>query len=341
MRMVHQHRLGGADVLTVVDAPRPAPAPTEVLIRVRAVGVNPVDWKTRLRGGFLGDPPFVLGWDVCGQVVELGLGATAFDVGDEVLGLVRFPREGRAYAEYVTAPGRQLVRRPEVFGHLEAAALPMAGLTAWQALIDVARVRSGQRVLVQAAAGGVGHLAAQIAAWRGAVVYGTARRDKHEFLRSVGVAEPLDYTDSDWADGLEELDVVLDAFGGAAAVQAAERLRPGGVLVTLRSAVDPALLAVAERVGVRVVRLVVEPDQVGLHALLDLVRSGRLRVHVDEVHRLENAAAAHAAGEPGRTTGKRVLAVVPTDADQGAEQAYPPRRSRSPRTTSSAEGSRC
>jgi NADPH:quinone reductase-like Zn-dependent oxidoreductase len=309
MRVVRQTELGGAEVLEPAEVPRPRPGPTEVLVRVRAAGVNPVDWKTRERGGFLGRPPFVLGWDVSGEVVACGLGATPFAPGDEVLGLVRFPHEAGAYAEYLTAPSRQLVRRPAGLGPVEAAALPLAGLTAWQALVEVADVRPGQRVLVQAAAGGVGHLAAQIAAARGARVFGTARAAKHAFLREVGVSDPLDHTARDWARGLGGLDVVLDPFGGDAAVAGLRLLRPGGVLVTLRSAVDPGLADAARRAGVRAVVLVVEPDRCGLSALLDLVRAGRLRVRVDGVFPLADAAAAHRAGESGRTTGKLVLTV--------------------------------
>ena len=324
MQVVRQSLLGGPEVLQTVRVPRPVPGPTEVLVRVRAAGVNPVDWKTRQRGGFLGTPPFVLGWDVSGEVVSLGLGATAHRVGDEVFGLVRFPREAGAYGEYVTAPGRHLVRRPPELDPLAAAALPLAGLTAWQALVDVAAVEPGQRVLVQAAAGGVGHLAAQIAAARGALVHGTARPAKHDFLRSVGVGVPLDHTSPDWSRGLGDLDVVLDSFGGAAAVDALRLLRPGGVLVTLRSAVDPRLAEAADRAGVRAVVLVVEPDPVGLTGLVELVRSGRLRLHVDRVYRLDEAATAHEAGQAGRTTGKLVLAVE--DAGTGPVGSPAPRR---------------
>lgn len=309
MKVMRQTELGGPDVLRLVDVPRPRPGAAEVLVRVHAAGVNPVDWKTRERGGFLGEPPFVLGWDVSGEVVELGLGATPFVPGDEVFGLVRFPREAGTYGEYVAVPSRQLVPKPAELGHVEAAALPLAGLTAWQALIEVADVRPGQRVLIQAAAGGVGHLAAQVAVAGGARVYGTARAAKHAFLREVGVSDPLDYAAPGWERDLGDLDVVLDPFGGDAAVAAVRLLRPGGVLVTLRSAVDPGLAAAAERAGVRAVVLVVEPDRAGLTALLDLVRAGRLRVHVERTFPLEDAAAAHALGETGRTTGKLVLTV--------------------------------
>ena len=194
MRAIRQLSLGGPDVLELADVPRPEPGPTEVLVRVAAAGVNPVDWKVRARGGFLGEPPFTVGWDVAGVVEELGRGVTRFTPGDRVFGMPRFPREAAAYAEYVTAPSRQLARIPEGLGDVEAAALPLAGLTAWQALVETAGVGPKSRVLILAAAGGVGHLAVQIAKARGAYVIGTARPEKHAFLASLGADEAVDYT---------------------------------------------------------------------------------------------------------------------------------------------------
>ena len=158
-------------------------------MRVAAAGVNPVDWKVRLRGGLLGEPPFTVGWDVAGTVEALGFGVTRFAVGDRVFGMPRFPREAAAYAEYVTSPSRQLARIPEGLSDVEAAALPLAGLTAWQALVETADVQPGQRVLVLGASGGVGHLAVQIAKARGAYVIGTARSPKHGFLAELGADE--------------------------------------------------------------------------------------------------------------------------------------------------------
>jgi NADPH:quinone reductase-like Zn-dependent oxidoreductase len=163
MRAIRQESLGGPDVLELVEVPRPTAIPTEVLVRTLAAGVNPVDWKSRARGGFLGEPPFTVGWDVAGVVEEVGFGVTRFAVGDRVFGMPRFPREAAAYAEYVTSPSRQLARIPDGLSDVEAGALPLAGLTAWQALVETADVRPGQRVLVLAAAGGVGPLAVQIA----------------------------------------------------------------------------------------------------------------------------------------------------------------------------------
>jgi NADPH:quinone reductase-like Zn-dependent oxidoreductase len=154
MRIVRQRSLGGPDVLEATEAPRPNPGPTEVLVRTAAAGVNPVDWKTRADGGMLGRPPFTVGWDVAGVVEAVGGGVTRFAVGDRVFGMPRFPREAAAYAEYVTSPSRQLARTPERLSDVEAAALPLAALTAWQALVDTADVQPGQRVLVHAGAGG-------------------------------------------------------------------------------------------------------------------------------------------------------------------------------------------
>ena len=238
MHAIRQHSLGGPDVLELVDVPRPEPGPTEVLVRVAAAGVNPVDWKVRARGGFLGEPPFTVGWDVAGVVEELGRGVTRFTPGDRVFGMPRFPREAAAYAEYVTAPSRQLARIPEGLGDVGAAALPLAGLTAWQALVETAGVGPKSRVLILAAAGGVGHLAVQIAKARGAYVIGTARAEKHAFLTSLGADEAVDYTTGPLAGGVHDVDVVLDLVGGETALDALSTLRDGGTFVTVTGAAD-------------------------------------------------------------------------------------------------------
>ena len=163
MRAVRQHTLGGPEVLVVEEVPKPEPAPTEVLVRVAAAGVNPVDWKVRAGGGLLGEPPFTVGWDVAGTVEEVGFGVTWLAPGDRVFGMPRFPQEAACYAEYVVSPSRQLARTPEALADVEAAAVPLAGLTAWQSLVDTGGVGEGSRVLVLGAAGGVGHFAVQIA----------------------------------------------------------------------------------------------------------------------------------------------------------------------------------
>jgi NADPH:quinone reductase-like Zn-dependent oxidoreductase len=307
MRAVRQQSFGGPEVLQLVDVDRPEPGPTEVLVRVRAAGVNPVDWKCRAAPGFLGAPPFTLGWDVSGVVEAVAVGVNRFAPGDEVFGMPRFPREAGAYAEYVTAPSRQLARKPARLSHVEAAGLPLAGLTAWQILVETADVRPGQRVLVTAAGGGVGHLAVQVVKARGAYVIGTARRVKHQFLRELGADEVIDYTATDVAGATGDLDLVVDLLGGQSSVRAVPTLRPGGLLVPVTGGGDPAIHTAAAAHGVRVARFLVEPDHAGLEGLAALVDAGQLRVEIDTVLPLADASKAHELGEAGRTRGKIVL----------------------------------
>ncbi|MDQ1480615.1 MAG: hypothetical protein QOI44_1476, partial [Actinomycetota bacterium] len=234
MRAISQHAWGAADVLHEVQLERPQPLPTEVLVRVHAAGVNPTDWKSRSHGGLglWGKPP-VLGYDVSGVVEATGAGVTLFAPGDEVFGMPRFPHQAGAYAEYLTAPSRHLARKPPSLNHVEAAALPLVGLTAWQALVDTAVVRPGQRVLIHAAAGGVGHLAVQIAKARGAYVIGSASPAKHDVVRKLGADEVIDYRAVDFLDAVHDIDVVIDPVGGDYVERSLATLREGGILVTL------------------------------------------------------------------------------------------------------------
>jgi NADPH:quinone reductase-like Zn-dependent oxidoreductase len=308
MRKVTQQEVGGTEVLHVVDAERPTPIPTEILVRVHAAGINPVDWKTRANEVFLGKPPYTLGWDVSGVVEEVGFGSSAFAVGDEVLGMPWFPRAANAYADYVTAPSRQFVRKPAGISHAEAAGLPLAGLTAWQGLVDVAKIQPGHRVLIDAAAGGVGHLAVQIAKARGAYVLGTASAAKHDFLRSIGVDEPIDYHDT--TATASAVDIVLGLVGERSDLRWIHSLKPGGILVAVPSGAGDAVGVKAAELGVRVSPMLVEPDQVGLLGLTALIEAGKLRVHVDQTFPLDEVAKAHELGEGGRVTGKIVLTTV-------------------------------
>lgn len=309
MRAIRQHVLGGPEVLELVEVPRPEPGPTEVLVRVAAAGVNPVDWKTRARGGFLGRPPFTVGWDVAGVVEAVGVGVTRFEPGERVFGMPRFPREAAAYAEYVTSPSRQLARIPARVGDVEAAALPLAGLTAWQALVETAGLEPGQRVLILGAAGGVGHLAVQIAKARGAYVIGTARSAKHAFLSELGADETIDYTSEPVAERARDVDVALDLVGGESSGQALPAVRDGGIVVAVASvsSVEPLRRLALGRV--RVTGILVEPDRVGMEAIAELAASGALRAHVERTFPLEQAARAHELGETGRTKGKLVLTI--------------------------------
>jgi len=310
MRVVTQKVLGGPEVLEIAQAPRPEPIGTEVLLRVHAAGVNPVDWKTRQHGGFLGEPPFVLGWDVYGVVEALGHGTTRFAVGDGVMGMPWFPRQAGCYGEYVTAPSRHFVKKPASLSHVQAAGLPLDGLTAWQALTDIAHLEKGQRVLINAAAGGVGHLAVQIAKARGAWVAGTASTGKHEFLRSLGVDEPVDYTRVDPGKDLDDLDLVLDMVGGENCARLLPAVKPGGILIVVTGGVPEDVASAAAARNVRTSGILVEPDYAGLEALARLVEDGKLKVHVERTFPLEEVAEAHRQSETRRTTGKIVLLVT-------------------------------
>ncbi|GAA4505057.1 NADP-dependent oxidoreductase [Nonomuraea ferruginea] len=310
MRAMRQAAWGEAEAMALVEVEEPAPVFGEVLVRVMAAGVNPVDVFTRRGQAYnrVLDLPFVNGWDVAGTVVRTGYGTTRFRPGDRVFGMPWFPRAAGCYAEYVTAPARHFARMPEGLGFTEAAALPLAGLTAWQMLTEVADVAPGQRVLVSGAAGGVGHLAVQIAKARGAHVTGTASPAKHAFVRGLGADEVIDHTTV-----ARDMDVVVQMFGGEAGLRALECVRPGGILVSGQAAWTPGLHERAGELGVRAAGYLVDPDGAGLDALAGLVAEGRLKVHVDAVFPLAEAAEAHDLLGSGRTRGKIVLAVGETN----------------------------
>jgi len=308
MRAVTQDEFGGPEVLRLTELPRPSPGPAEVLVRVRASGVNPTDWKHRAGGRFLGDPPFTLGWDVSGVVEEVGLGVAVLEPGDEVMGMLPYPGQGGGYAEYVVASSRTFVRRPEGLGPVSAAALPLVSLTAWQALVDVAGLTSGQRVLIHAAAGGVGHVAVQIAAHRGAYVVGTASAVKHNFVRGLGAHEVIDYRAVDFAAEVHDVDVVLDTIGDDYGPRSLATMRRGGRYVSITPAnVHPELGSAAQDAGVRTAVMLVERDHATLTEVARLAATEALRVEVAATFPAEQAARAHELGERGGTTGKIVL----------------------------------
>ncbi|MBG6136198.1 NADP-dependent oxidoreductase [Longispora fulva] len=310
MRAIGQDSHGGPEVLKVIEVPRPEPGPAEVLIRVHAAGVNPTDaWHRSSAGLAGGDTPIRLGWDVSGVIEATGLGVTTLKPGDEVFGLPRHPRPAGTYAQYVTSPARHLVAKPTGLTHVEAAALPLAGLTAWQALVDTANIQPGQRVLIHAAAGGVGHLAVQIAKARGAHVIGTARSAKHDFVRGLGADEVIDYTTADFTDVVHGVDVVIDPIGGEYGPRSLTTLRPGGILIALASPDETYLVDRARQLGVRAAFMIVEADQAGMRELAALVDAGRLRPEIATTLPLEQAARAHELSQNGRTTGKIVLTV--------------------------------
>ena len=306
MRAISQDVLGGPEVLKLVELDRPEAGLSEVLVRVHAAGLNPTDWKHRARRIFLGPPPFVLGWDVSGVVEATGYGVTLVKPGDEVFGMLPYPYGVGSHAEYVTGPARAFAPKPANMDHVQAAALPLAALTAWQALADTARLEAGQRVLIHAAAGGVGHLAVQIAKARGAYVIGTASAGNHDLVRGLGADELVDYHDTDFATAVTDADVVLDPVGGDYPARSLRTLRDGGLLVCLSRFGAEVAAEAAER-GIRAELLLVEADHGGMTAIGDLVTQGRLRPVIAGTFPLADAAKAHQAGDTGHVAGKLVL----------------------------------
>lgn len=247
---------------------------------------------------------------ISGRHVEaVGYGVPRFKVGDEVFGMPWFPRAASTYAEFVTAPARHLALKPPTLSHVEAAALPLAGLTAWQMLVDLAQVEAGQRVLINAGAGGVGHLAVLIAKQRGAYVIATARTEKHDFVSSMGADEVVDYTSVAVAEVVKDIDIVIELVGGETCLAMLATLRPGGLLVSAQAAWAPQLQKEAFRLGVRASWYLVEPDHLGLEGLADLVRKNRLKVHVERTFPLDHARQAQELVGAKRVTGKVVLTV--------------------------------
>ncbi|MGW2487156.1 NADP-dependent oxidoreductase [Streptomyces sp. NPDC001606] len=307
MKAISYSRYGGLDVLEYGEVRDPKVGPDQVLVKVRAAAVNPVDWKCR--EGYLDAAldavfPVIPGWDVSGVVVQPGAAVTEFAVGDEVIGYVREDFLSRGtFAEYVAAPVRTLARKPRNLTYEEAAGLPLAGLTAYQVLVKALQVQRGETVLVHAAAGGVGSLAVQLAAHFGARVIGTASERNHDYVRGLG-GEPVAY-----GDGLAErvrglapngVDAVFDTVGGDALKASAELLAPEGRI---------ASIADAEVVGYGGRYCFVRPDAEDLTRLTELAEQGAVSVHVQETFPLERTADAHRVNQEGRTRGKIVVTV--------------------------------
>jgi len=306
MRAISQDALGGPEVLQYVEVPRPQAGISQVLVRVHAAGVNPTDWKHRAHRMFLGPPPFVLGWDVSGVVEATGYGVTLFKPGDEVFGMLPYPHAVGSHAEYAAGPARAFALKPAGLDHVQAGALPLVGLTAWQALIDTARLSAGQRVLVHAAAGGVGHVAVQIAKAHGAYVIGTASAGHHDLVRGLGADEMIDYNVTDFAAVVRDADVVLEMIGGDYPARSLATLRPGGILISLLP-FSPDVAAEAARLGVRAEVMLAEADHGGMTGIAALVTEGKLRPVVAGTFPLADAAKAHELGDTGHVAGKLVL----------------------------------
>jgi NADPH:quinone reductase-like Zn-dependent oxidoreductase len=309
MKAVNIHDYGGLDVLHYEDAPRPTPGAGEVLIRVHATTMNPFDCA--VRAGYMGQYfnytfPLILGTDVSGVVEEVGASVTDVSPGDVVYTRAGVYRDG-SHAEYVLAIAADVVAKPPSLDHIHAAALPHVTLTAWQGLIEFADLAAGQTVLIHAAAGGVGHVAVQLAKWRGAKVIGTASINL-PFLEELGVDEPIDYTRTAFEEVAKDVDVVLDLLGGETQQRSWQVLKPGGILL---STVQPPSQETALAHGVRQ-RMIgtAPPIRKVLTEAARMVAAGQLKPHVSAVLPLQEIQKAHEMIEGRHTRGKIVLQVM-------------------------------
>ena len=319
MKAVRIHKYGEPDVLVYEDAPLPEPEEGELLIRVHAAGVNPADWQIRSGKRFLLEEPFslILGFDMSGVVEAVGSRVDHFKVGDAVYGMLPLGNGG-SYAEYVTSDAADIALKPRSLDHIQAAAMPVVALTAWQALFDAGELSAGQTVLIHAAAGGVGHIAVQFAKWKGARVIGTASARNADFLRKLGCDEIVNYKTTRFEDVVKDVDVVLDiiprdasAAANALAEETLERswsvLKKNGVLVSICT--RPSSEAAAAH-GVRGTYILAQPNAAQLAEIARLVDAGHVKPTIDTVLPLREARKAHELSEEGHTRGKIVLRVV-------------------------------
>ncbi len=306
MRIITQQTTGGPDVLELVEVPDPEPGAGEVRVAVGAIGVNPLDVAVR-EGWYpmIGEPPFSLGWDVAGVVDAVGEGVTELAVGARVFGMPRLPGAGNTYAERVVVPAVELLATPDSLDDVHAAALSLVALTAHRAIVEIADLQPGQRVLVQAAGGGVGHVAVQLAKALGAEVVATASAGKIDFVRGLGADQVIDYREQEFVDVLSDLDLVIDPFGGESVERSLAVVRDGGVVASLLDVRDEDVATARDR-GITLDRIRIVPSRSALQAVVDLIEAGRLSVHVAATYPLEQAAVAHE--ELGRgVAGKLVL----------------------------------
>jgi NADPH:quinone reductase-like Zn-dependent oxidoreductase len=311
MKAIILKEAGGPENLTITELPVPEPRKGEVLVKVEAVSINPVDIKTRKGLGLFDklkeDAPIIPGWDIAGEVVAVGEDVTTLEEGDMVFGMVNFPGHGKAYAEYVTAPAGHLAEIPELITTQEAVAGTLAALTAWQVLIDQLKVQAGERVLIHAAAGGVGHYAIQIAKYLGAFVIGTASDANYDFVKELGADDFIDYTQGAFEDSIKDMDAVFDIVGGAYPLRSLNVLKEGGRLVAIAGGVTDEVKQLAADRKLQVWPYLVHSNGDDMEQLAELLEAGTIKSHISHEFPFEKMAEAHKQSETGKTRGKIVV----------------------------------
>lgn len=311
MKAIVLKEFGGVENFSIENLPIPALNEHEVLVEVKAVSINPVDAKTRagkaMAGRLKTESPVILGWDISGVVTRTGSEVTTFKVGDEVFGMVNFPGHGKAYAEYVAAPAAHLALKPGNITHEEAAAATLAALTAWQALHTHSKIKPNDRVLIHAAAGGVGHFAVQLAKHLGAYVIGTASAVNKDFVLSLGADEYFDYKAQPFEEVINNIDIVLDTVGGNNIERSFEVVKKGGTVITLPSNTSEGIVEKAKEKGINGFFFLVQSNGEDMQQIASLLESGTLKAHVSGIYNFGQIGKAHQQIETGSTKGKIVI----------------------------------
>jgi len=314
MRAIILEQAGNVENLKLTDVPKPGIQNDEVLIKVKAISINPVDIKTRIGKSLYNElksknPAIILGWDVSGVIEETGKAVTEFKKGDEVFGMVNFPGHGKAYAEYVAAPASHLALKPSNISHEEAVAATLAALTAWQAVVTNAKVSKGQKIVIQAASGGVGHYAVQIAKSLGAYVIATSSAANKDFVISLGADEHIDYKKHRIDEMVNDADFVLDPIGDENIDPSLNAVKKGGTVIMLPSFFKEQIAEKSKARGVNGYYFSVQSNGEDMKKLAELLAKGVIRSHVSQTFPLDKIREAHLQIETGRTVGKIVVTI--------------------------------
>jgi NADPH:quinone reductase-like Zn-dependent oxidoreductase len=304
---------GGVENLIMADIPLPVISDNEVIVKVKAIGINPIDIKTRKGKGLWGIlkefDPVILGWDISGIITETGKKVTAFKKGDEVFGMINFPGHGKGYAEYVSAPETHLALKPSNISHEEAAGASLAALTAWQVLKYKAGIKTGNKVLIHSAAGGVGHYAVQMAKHLGAWVAGTASAKNKDFVMNLGADQHIDYEKQKFEDLLHDLDFVLDTIGGEYSYRSFKVLKPGGTIICIPSGTSEDITEKASERGLTGSHFRVQANGDNMKEISSLLENGLVKSYISRTLTFDEIQDAHLQIETGRTLGKIVITV--------------------------------
>ncbi len=314
MKAIILKDFGGPENLVIAELPIPDISDNEVLVQVKAISVNPVDYKTRIGKSRLAlslreTSPVILGWDISGIVIRRGKEVKMFSEGDEVFGMVNFPGHGKAYAEYVAAPEAHLSLKPSNISHAGAAAASLAALTAWQIFGERIRIKPGDRILIHAAAGGVGHYAVQMAKYLGAEISATSSAENRDFVLSLGADRHIDYKKEKFEDVVHDLDWVFDSIGGDYTDRSLKVLKPGGTIVTLPSGTSPQVAEKAKALGLTGYNFYVKSDGINVKEIADMLEKGIIKSYISGTFKLDDIRSAHRQIESGKTRGKIVVLV--------------------------------